>query len=184
MPTLPLRSFVFGLFLALAAFAVLAGTPAEARDYRLGTLTIGHPWARPSTGKTGAAYFTIANSGPAEDALIGVESAAAAKSELHEMTMDGAIMRMRAVPRLAVAAGKSVAVAPGGLHVMLIGLKAPLRDGEAFPMTLVFEKAGRIAVSVQVQASAGMPAGQAKPGAGMPGLSGGMGDMPGMNGMH
>jgi copper(I)-binding protein len=178
MQTPRLRSLAAGLLLASAL--LLPGAPAEAHDYKLGALTIGHPWARPSTAKTGAAYFTIANSGPGEDALVRVESAAAAKTELHEMKMDGAIMRMRAVARLPVAAGQSVTVAPGGLHVMLIGLKGPLKDGETFPMTLVFEKAGSIDVSVQVQTPEEMRAGEAKSGSGMPG----MGGMPGMNGMH
>jgi copper(I)-binding protein len=170
MTTMLARSLAFGLLLVFAAS--LPGA-AEAHDYKLGPLEIEHPWARPSTGKTGAAYFVIRNDGKSDDALLKVECARAAKVQVHEMKMDGAIMRMRAVERLAIPAGGAVSVAPGGLHVMLVGLTGPLKDGEAFPMTLVFEKAGSIVVSVKVETPA------ATPDAGH-----GMGGMPGMSGMH
>ncbi|HEY4344893.1 MAG TPA: copper chaperone PCu(A)C [Parvibaculum sp.] len=134
---------------------------AAAHEYKLGSLEIGHPWARPSTGKTGAAYFTIKNNGAAEDTLTGVEADISAKVQIHDMEMDGTIMRMRKLDKLALPAGQTVKVAPGGLHVMLIGLKAPLKDGDKFPMRLTFAKAGSVDVSVDVQtpekAAAGMP---------------------------
>jgi copper(I)-binding protein len=172
-----------GFLLALALS--LAGTAAaQAHDYKLGSLEIHHPWARPTTGKTGAAYFVIENKGKGEDALLRIESGAAAKVQLHEMKMDGVVMRMRAVGRLAIPAGGRVSVEPGGLHVMLIGLKTPLADGASFPMTLVFEKAGSIDVSVEVQTAEEMRADEAEGGAGMPGMSGGTGGMPGMGSMH
>lgn len=161
---------LIALLLPMSCLAALLPA-AEAADYKLGSLAIEHPWARPSTGRTGAAYFVVRNEGKSDDALLKVECARAAKAQVHEMKMDGAIMRMRAVERLAIPAGGTVAVEPGGLHIMLVGLAAPLKSGEAFPMTLVFEKAGRIDVSVDVQTPAER-AGEAKGGPGMPGMNG------------
>tara|TARA_R110000824_G_scaffold118960_12_gene271841 strand:- start:3117 stop:3671 length:555 start_codon:yes stop_codon:yes gene_type:complete len=115
-------------------------------------LSVENVWARPSTGKTGAAYFAVTNHGASGDVLTGITGDVADKIELHDMTMDGNIMRMRKLDALAVAAGETVAAAPGGKHVMLIGLKAPLVEGETFPLTLVFEKAGDVPVIVHVQA--------------------------------
>jgi copper(I)-binding protein len=78
--------------------------------------------------------------------------------ELHEMKMDGDVMRMRQVAAVDVPAGGSVALEPGGLHVMLLGLKAPLKEGDRFPMTLRFEKAGEVKVEVHVEAAGVGPA--------------------------
>ena len=167
------RPIAIGVLLLAACLG--ATGPALADDYKLGSLDIHHPWARPSTGQTGAAYFTIENNGKADDALIAVESEVAAKVEIHAMTMDGMVMRMRRLEKLPLPAGQTVRVAPGGLHIMLIGLKAPLKDGDMFPMRLVFDKAGPIDVSAHVQTLEEMRKGEAK--AGMPA---GMSDMPGM----
>ncbi|MDR3499680.1 MAG: copper chaperone PCu(A)C [Parvibaculum sp.] len=169
------RLFVSAAFFVAAL--LLAAAPAGAHDFKLGSLDIQHPWARPSAAKTGAAYFVITNHGASEDALVGVETGASEKAQIHEMTMDGAIMRMRAIARLVLPAGGTVSVAPGGVHVMLIGLKGPLKDGASFPMTLVFEKAGRIEVTVEVQTPDEMRAGEA-------GSGHDMHDMNGMGGMH
>lgn len=143
------RPIAIGVLLLAACLG--ATGPALADDYKLGSLAILHPWARPSTGKTGAAYFTIENSGKADDALIAVETSVAAKAEIHTMTMEDMVMRMRKLDRLPLPGSQTVKVAPGGLHVMLIGLTAPLKVDDRFPLRLIFEKAGSIEVSVHVE---------------------------------
>ncbi|MBF0269857.1 MAG: copper chaperone PCu(A)C [Alphaproteobacteria bacterium] len=138
------------LFLATAF--CLAAMTANAHDYKLGDLTIQHPWARASAGMAGAggAFFTIVNGG-ASDKLLKAEADVSKVVELHTHIKDGEVMRMRQVPDIDVAGGTETKLAPGGLHVMLIGLKAPLKEGQVFPMTLTFEKSGTVTVEVQVQ---------------------------------
>lgn len=147
---IPVLLRVAALGCAFLGIGLAAPASAGAHDYTLGALEISHPWARPSTGKTGAAYFTIKNNG-ADDKLTGVTADVSAKVQLHDMEMDGNIMRMRKLDALPLPAGKTVNVAPGGLHIMLIGLAAPLKAGDSFPMRLTFEKAGTVEVSVAVE---------------------------------
>jgi copper(I)-binding protein len=141
--------------LALAAlFAVLA-IPAFALDYRLGAIEIGQPWARatPPTAESGGGFLVITNTGATPDRLIAVKSPAADKVEIHEMKMDGNIMRMREVEKgIEIPPGATVELKPGGFHVMFMGLKAPFAKDAKVPLTLVFEKAGSIDVDLMVQA--------------------------------
>jgi copper(I)-binding protein len=111
------------------------------------------PWARASAGQTGAAYMTLKNNGATDDKLIAASTAAAAKAELHNMIMDGDVMRMRPVDGIPVKAHGAAELKPGGLHVMLMGLKAPLKQGDSIPVTLTFEKAGKVSVQVPIQAA-------------------------------
>jgi hypothetical protein len=128
--------------LALAAGGVTAQT---------GQLEIEHAWARATPGKTttGAAYLTIRS--PTADRLVAASTPAAAKAELHSMEMSGMVMKMRPVAGVDLPAGQPVSLAPGGFHVMLIGLKKPLRAGQSFPLTLTFAKAGAHTVDVSVE---------------------------------
>jgi copper(I)-binding protein len=130
----------------------LAG-PAGAEDFRLGDIVVGSPWARATAAnaKTGAAYMTVANTGNTEDRLVNAASPVAERVELHTHAMDGDIMRMRRIAALEVHPGEPAIFQPGGHHVMLFGLKAPLREGQSFPLTLVFERAGSLEVRVAVQ---------------------------------
>jgi hypothetical protein len=141
--------------LALAAlFAVLA-IPAFALDYRLGAIEIGQPWARatPPAAESGGGFLVITNTGTTPDRLIAVKSPAADKVEIHEMKMDGNIMRMREVEKgIEIPPGATVELKPGGFHVMFMGLKAPFAKDAKVPLTLVFEKAGSIDVDLMVQA--------------------------------
>ena len=127
--------------LALAAlFAVLA-IPAFALDYRLGAIEIGQPWARatPPTAESGGGFLVITNTGTTPDRLIAVKSPAADKVEIHEMKMDGNIMRMREVEKgIEIPPGATVELKPGGFHVMFMGLKAPFAKEAKVPLTLVF----------------------------------------------
>jgi copper(I)-binding protein len=150
--TSPLSSFRAAV-LAIAAGSTLAGA-AVAHDYTLGGLAIGHPYARPTAPAqpTGGGYLSIANRSGGADRLVGAAAPSVAKAvELHSMRMEGNVMRMREVASVDIAPGQSVKLEPGGLHLMLVGLKAPLVVGAAFPLTLTFEKAGRIEVEVKVE---------------------------------
>lgn len=140
------------LFAAIA-LAAMTTAAAWAHDYSLGDLTIDHPWARPSAGAAanGATYMTITTKGKTADRLIEAASPVAGKVELHTHVIEGDIMRMRPVDAIDVNAGAPAVLKPGGLHVMLIGLKAPLKEGETFPLTLGFEKAGKVTVEVKVE---------------------------------
>jgi copper(I)-binding protein len=132
----------FGLAVALALGpAQAAGPKVEA------------PWARATVAaqRTGGAYLRIDNAAGAADRLIGASSAAAERVELHTMSMQGDVMRMRQVDAIDVPAGEAVELKPGGQHLMLVGLKAPLRDGETIAVELRFEKAGTMTVSVPVR---------------------------------
>jgi len=113
---------------------------------------IDHPWARASAGsaKTGVAYLTITDQG-APDRLTGVTTPVAATAELHETMGDMGNMKMRPLAGLDLAPGKPVKLAPGGYHVMLLGLKAPLKAGDSFPLTLQFEHAPPLTVNVAVE---------------------------------
>ena len=136
----------------LAIFSVVVGSFALAAESRHGDLVIGQPWARASIGKApnGAAYMTISVQGTEADRLIAAESEVARRVELHTHMMDGDIMRMRPVAAIEVAPGEPTVLQPGGLHVMLMGLKSPLTEGQRFALTLVFERGGRVEVDVAV----------------------------------
>jgi periplasmic copper chaperone A len=124
------------------------------------TLTVDGAWARATAGlaRNGAAYMTIHNTGAAADRLVAAASPVAGSVELHAHIKDGDVMRMRQVMAVEITPGEPAVFQPGGLHVMLLDLKAPLKDGERFPVTLTFEKAGQVTVSVEVRRSAPTPA--------------------------
>jgi len=140
--------------------SLLAG-PVLAHDAKVGDLVIMEPWARATIGqvKTGVVYLTVVNHGATGDRLLAVSTPAAAKAELHTHIMDEGVMKMRPVEAIDIAAKGSTALEPGGYHVMLMGVQEPLREGEAFPMTLTFETAGSVDVEVHVQGIAAMHAG-------------------------
>lgn len=142
----------FGKMLVVVA-GLCASAAAAAHDYKAGELQIGHPYAlsTPPGARTGAAYLSIDNMGKAPDRLMRASSPAAGSVELHSMSMEGNVMRMRQVPGISLAPGAGVKLAPGGLHIMLQDLKRPLKKGDKFPMTLVFERAGEVKVDVLVQ---------------------------------
>jgi hypothetical protein len=139
-------------FLLAAALALGAGL-AQAHSFELGNLKIGHPYARATVpGQTaGGGFLSVENKGSADDKLLSARAAVSQAVELHMMSMEGNVMKMRPVDAIAVPAGKTVKLEPGGLHIMFVGLKAPLAEGDSFPMTLRFEKAGEVTVTVKVE---------------------------------
>jgi periplasmic copper chaperone A len=129
---------------------------ANARDFKVGELSIEHPYANatPAGSKNGAAYFkAINNSGKLPDRLVSAKSNVASSTELHTMRMDGNIMRMREVTSIELPASGNTLFGQGtenGYHIMLMGLKDPLKEGDSFKLNLKFEKAGEVEVVVQV----------------------------------
>lgn len=120
----------------------------------LGTLRLENGWTRAAgQGAQGGGFLTIRNTGTAADTLVAASSPAAARVELHTSLREGDIMRMRPVENIPVPAGGSVSLAPGGLHMMLIGLTRPLAVGQVIPVTLRFERSGQVTVNMAVQAA-------------------------------
>ncbi len=122
-----------------------------------GDIDIQNPWARASAGpaKAGAAFMDI-KSGGAADRVVGASADVAEAVELHTHIRDGDVMKMRRVEAIDVPAGGMTRLEPGGLHVMFMGLTAPLEEGQSFPLTLSFENAGDITVDVEVKAAGAM----------------------------
>lgn len=124
-----------------------------AHDYQVGELQIEHPWSRemPPVAPTAAAYFILHNQGAAADRLLGVASPVAGKAELHQHLHEDGVMKMQQVQDVVVPAAGEARFEPMGYHVMLFNLKRPLKEGERFPLSLTFEKAGTVEVEVLVQ---------------------------------
>jgi copper(I)-binding protein len=151
----------------VTGFLVLAASTAYAGDYKIGSLEIADPYtpATPKGATVGAGYMKITNNGTAPDRLISGSSDVAGKVEVHEMTMDKGVMKMRPLKGgLEIKPGETVTLKPGSFHVMFVGLKKPLRKGDHVKATLVFEKAGKGDVDFDVLAMG------AKPGSDMPGM--------------
>ena len=141
------------LIIALALVAC-AGKPAYAGDAAAGGLKISAAWARatPKGAPVGGGYLTITNTGTAPDRLIGGMSDTATRFEIHDMSMDNGVMKMRPVPNgIEIKPGQTVELKPGGYHVMFVGLKKPFAQGEHIKATLKFEKAGDVAVDFVVE---------------------------------
>ncbi len=138
----------------LAAAAALAALPAAAHDATAGDIAIGHPWSRAAGANgTGAGFMTLHNGGTQPDRLLSAASPVARQVELHTHIRDGNVMRMRPVEDIPIPAGQTVELRPGGLHVMMIGLKQPLVQGTRVPLTLRFERAGEVQVELAVEAA-------------------------------
>jgi periplasmic copper chaperone A len=157
------RGIAAGIALTVAQFA---GPAAHATDYNVGAIQITAPWARatPKGATSGAAYMTITNTGKTADKVSCVSSDASAVCQIHTMTMDGGVMKMRPVEGgLEIKAGETVTLKPGGFHVMLENLKHPLEQGNTVKATLKFDTAGSIDVDYPIAAigaaAPGVPAG-------------------------
>jgi hypothetical protein len=145
------------LFAAL--FAVLANA-ASAHQYKLGSLEIVHPWARatPKGASVAAGYLTIVNKGTTADRLVGFSSPEAGKFEIHEMSMDNGVMKMRPLPNgIEIKSGATVELKPGSYHLMFVDIKRPFEKGKRVKGTLTFQKAGPIDVEYVVEAVGATP---------------------------
>ncbi len=142
------RIAIAGVILAVLATAF----PAVAGKTRVGNITIIDPWSRatPGLAKNGVAYLTIRNDGRVRDRLVAAHGETARRTMLHAHEKSGAVMRMRSVSTIAIAPGTSMKLRPGGFHIMLFGIREPFREGMRFKLTLVFENAGAVMVTVAV----------------------------------
>lgn len=142
------------IIVGLLALLLVAASekPAIVDDARVAGVSVKQPWARDSAGRSrvGVAYLTIVNDGVAPDRLLKVSTPAAKRASLHRSVLRDGIARMRPVDSIDIAPGAEVALEPGGLHIMLMGLWEPLQRGDIFPLSLVFERAGEIDVKVEV----------------------------------
>jgi periplasmic copper chaperone A len=157
--SLKLPAFAASLMLAAAAMAQTVTLPTQ--------IQVQDAWARATPGKAenGAAYLTIVS--PVADRLTEVSTPVAKKAEVHTMTMEGGVMKMRPLGEVELPANQPVTLKPGGIHIMLTGLTRHLKPGETFPLTLSFDKAGTREVAVAV-AKAGASGPEGHSGAGMP----------------
>lgn len=140
------------LFAPILAAAVIAALPASAATYRLGSLEVANPWSRPAAVKmNGAGFMTLTNRGKAADKLMAVESNVARKIELHRSSMTNGVASMqRQDGGIPAPAGQSVTLAPGGYHIMFIGLNQAFKSGDKIPATLVFQSGTKMKVEFQV----------------------------------
>ena len=175
-----IRNLTFVAILCVAALASFPGTPVRAEEVKAGDLVITEAWTRatPKGAKTGGGYLTIENKGTAPDRLIGGSADIAGSVQVHEMTMTNGVMTMRPIEKgLTIEPGKTVKLAPGGYHLMIMDLRSPLKKGDKLPITLEFEKAGKVQVSLDVE-GVGAQAPTASPSSGskngMKGMSPGM----------
>ena len=142
------------LLMALATFVLLSGSyAASAETIRVGEVSIEYPWSRASVhnAAAGVAYMTLAAHGSELDRLIRLSTPAADRAEIHSHRMQDGTMMMDKLQAIELAPGVPAIFKPGGLHVMLIGLKKPLKEGDKFPLTLEFERAGSVTIDVPVQ---------------------------------
>lgn len=145
-----LRSVTLALAIAAGGYA-LAQAPTSGTP--VGGIAAVEPWSRATPGgaRVGAGYLVIENNGPVPDRFVGAETELSDKVELHETRVAEGVARMLPVASIAVPPGGRIEFKPGGYHLMLTGLKRPLKEGERFSGTLVFEKAGRVPVSFSVR---------------------------------
>jgi periplasmic copper chaperone A len=151
------RTDIYPTPAAIVAFflAELLAFPTMATDYDVGSIHIAQPWSRatPKGAKTGAGYMTITNKGTTPDKVSCVSDDASAQCEIHSMTMEGGIMKMRPVEGgLEIKPGETVTLAPSGFHIMFRDLKHPLEQGNTVKATLNFEKAGAVDVEYPILA--------------------------------
>jgi periplasmic copper chaperone A len=144
-----LKSIVVG-----AAICALTASMSFAHEYNIGSIHVGHPWSRatPKGANVAGGYLVIDNNGTVPARLIGGSSEIAGRFEIHEMSMDGGVMKMRPLEKgIEIVPGKSVKFEPGGYHLMFLDLKQPPVEGKRFKGTLVFEKAGKVEVEFAVE---------------------------------
>ncbi len=173
-----MKAILFCLAFALGATVAHA---EDAASYKVGALQITQAWSRatPKGADVAGAYFKITNTGTTPDRLIGGSSPVAGRFEIHQMTMENGVMKMRPVQSgLEIKPGESVELKPGAYHVMMLDLKQPLNKGDHFKATLKFEKAGSVDIESNVVGVGETPADAAPSQSG-----GGMHDMKGMKGM-
>jgi copper(I)-binding protein len=152
---------------------ILCATHASAQQVKAGDLVLDRAWARatPAGAKVAGGYLTIENKGATPDKLMGGTSRAAGKVEVHETAMNNGVATMRPVKDgVSIPPGQTVTLAPGGYHLMLTDLKGPLKKGDKLVVTLVFEKAGEVKATFDVQGVGAMGSSSDQMDHSMPGM--------------
>lgn len=143
---------------ALSLASIIGLTSSDAHEIKLGSLVIHHPWSRqsPAAADVAAGFMTITNTGAQDDRLLKATSEISSSAQIHDMKMVGDVMKMAELPDgIAIPAGATVTLKPKGLHIMFMGLKQQVVEGEEFSGTLTFEKAGTVSVDYEVAAPGG-----------------------------
>jgi hypothetical protein len=156
-----------GFFVAALVFATCTVGTGYADDVVVGPLKLTTPWARatPKGATVGGGYLTIINTGNAADRLVGGASEISSRFEIHEMSMDKGVMKMREVTAgVEIKPGQTIRFEPSGYHIMFIGLKQQLKEGEHIKATLQFERAGNASVEFVVQGIGARSSGSASQG--------------------
>jgi copper(I)-binding protein len=137
----------------MVAIAFCVNTNAMANDYRAGSIEISSPWSRatPKGAQTAIGYMSITNNGTTPDRLIGGSIDAADRFQLHAMTMEDGVAKMRELRDVEIKPGQTVEFKPGGSHVMFVNLKYPLSKDDHISGTLVFEHSGKVNVEYSVE---------------------------------
>lgn len=150
MPAFRRAAWLAALFLSTSTFS------QDARDVRAGPIVVSGAWTRPTAAgmPMGVAYFVVRNTGSSADTLVAASTPAAARVEFHQTTFAGGMARMRPLREIVVPAGATVAVAPGGIHLMLVDLRAPLAAGTRVPLELEFRTAGKVEILLAVESRA------------------------------
>jgi copper(I)-binding protein len=147
--------------LLILVLVAVSTTGASAHDYKHGPLVIEHPWSRatPKGAPVAGGYMKITNTGTAPDRLVGGSTEAAKRFEIHEMSTDGGVMRMRELPNgVEILPGKTIELKPGSSHIMMMNLAKPFVKGERVKASLTFERAGTVPIEFAVDAAGGSPA--------------------------
>jgi copper(I)-binding protein len=146
--------------ITLAITLTCAATVASAHEYKAGSIEIKHPWSRatPKGATIAGGYMKLINTGTTADRLIGGSTEIAGKFEIHEMSMDNGVMKMRPLANgVEIKPGETVEFKPGGYHLMFVGITQPVEQGKRVKGTLQFEKAGKVDVEYAVEAIGGTP---------------------------
>jgi len=154
-----------GHLMSILPLILVLGGQAYAQTSGQNTIVVERPWARatPAGARTGAAYATLINNGSSSDSLLSATTPVADKVQFHSTSEENGVSRMREMDTVEVAPGARVTFSPGGMHIMVVGLKQPLKEGQTFPLTLTFEKAGKVDVTVPVAKVGAMRGGSMDP---------------------
>src|SRR5713226_8489594 len=152
-----------GHLTSILLLLLLSGGQAYAQKSGQNAIVVERPWARatPAGARTGAAYVTLINNGSSSDSLLSAATPVADQVQFHSASEENGVSRMREMRTVEVAPGAVVTFNPGGWHIMVVGLKQPLKEGQTFPLTLNFEKAGKEDVVVSVAKVGAMQPGNA-----------------------
>ena len=142
----------FSNFLCTCLFLVSGICVSQASGFTVGDIQIDHPWARslPAVSKNGAVYLKLSNIGSNQDSLVSASTPVADRVEFHTHIHENGMMMMRQVEKVELPGGGEATLEPGSLHLMLFGINSPMTEGKEFPLTLRFEKAGEVEVTVKV----------------------------------